>query len=381
MNFLQRAGLTGVSAAMTLLAALPAMPAAAANSYDIAISDAAATEGSALTFNVNVTWVGAHHPAFTVNYTTAVSGTASASDFTATAGVLNVARDATLATITVPTTQDNIFEPDETFTVVLDPLSTTANVTDAEGLGTILNNDQVPRLTIGDATVTEGNDPAVYVDAVFDVALSNPASQDVTVKFRTAADTATGNDVDFKGKDDTLTFPAETNATQQITVKVKGDTIHEGDEQFFVNLSNAVNASILDGQGVGTIRDNDAVPVVSVPAGPTNFVEGNNEHDIKLAASLNHATTSDVTFTYKTQNGNAVGGSDFKDVTGTLVTIPAGSLSVDLPVTILGDLRFEGPENLYVEIDGATNASLGNQVGEVNLTNDDPIIIIGPGLP
>ena len=80
-----------------------------------------------LTFNVNVTWVGAHHPAFTVNYAT-VTGTAGAADFTSTAGVLSVGKDATLASITVPTTQDNIFEPDENFTVVLDPLSTTANV-------------------------------------------------------------------------------------------------------------------------------------------------------------------------------------------------------------------------------------------------------------
>jgi hypothetical protein len=292
--------------------------------------------------------------------------------------VLRVARDATLATITVPSTQDNIFEPDETFTVVLDPLSTTANVLDAEGLGTILNDEAVPRLSISDASVTEGNDPAVYVDAVFDVTLDRPASQAVTVKFTTAANSATGNDVDFKGKDGTLTFPAETNATQQIKVKVKGDTIHEGDEQFFVNLNNGVNASILDNQGVGLIRDNDAVPTVSVPAGPTNVVEGNSQHDIKLSATLNHATTSDVTFTYKTQNGTAVGGSDFNDVQGTLVTIPAGSLSVDLPVTILGDLRFEFNEDLYVEIDGATNASLGNQIGEIVLTNDDTIIIVGP---
>jgi hypothetical protein len=36
---------------------------------------------------------------------------------------------------------------------------------------------------------------------------------------------------------------------------------------------------------------------------------------------------------------------------------------------------------LYVEIDGATNASLGNQIGEIVLTNDDTIIIVGPGGP
>ena len=42
-----------------------------------------------------------------------------------------------------------------------------------------------------------------------------------------------------------------------------GDT--EGDESFFVNLSNATGATIADGQGVGTIQDNDGVT-------PTVFV-------------------------------------------------------------------------------------------------------------
>jgi hypothetical protein len=38
---------------------------------------------------------------------------------------------------------------------------------------------------------------------------------------------------------------------------IKGDTIHEGDETFLVNLLNPTNGSIADGQAVGTIVDND----------------------------------------------------------------------------------------------------------------------------
>jgi len=38
---------------------------------------------------------------------------------------------------------------------------------------------------------------------------------------------------------------------------VKGDTAAEPDESFFVNLSNPVNATIIDGQGICTIVNDD----------------------------------------------------------------------------------------------------------------------------
>jgi hypothetical protein len=118
MNLIRRAGLTGLSAAMTLLAALPAMPAAAASSYDIAISDASQTEGSSLDFTVNVTWAGAHHPAFSVAYTTVAVWRVCRTS--TTAGVLGIARDATNAAISVPTVRTTS-SADKTFSVVLDP--------------------------------------------------------------------------------------------------------------------------------------------------------------------------------------------------------------------------------------------------------------------
>ena len=40
-------------------------------------------------------------------------------------------------------------------------------------------------------------------------------------------------------------------------VTVRGDRKREPDEVFYVNLSNANGATIADGQGVGTIRNDD----------------------------------------------------------------------------------------------------------------------------
>lgn len=54
----------------------------------------------------------------------------------------------------------------------------------------------------------------------------------------------------------TLTFlPGQT--TKTVTAQVKGDTINEPNETFFVNLSGAVNATITDAKGLGTILNDD----------------------------------------------------------------------------------------------------------------------------
>ena len=40
-------------------------------------------------------------------------------------------------------------------------------------------------------------------------------------------------------------------------MQIRGDTVHEANETFFVNLSAATNATIADAQGLGTITNDD----------------------------------------------------------------------------------------------------------------------------
>src|SRR5260221_663901 len=46
--------------------------------------------------------------------------------------------------------------------------------------------------------------------------------------------------------------------------RVMGDLVYETNETFFVNLSSPTNATLADGQGVGTIIDDEAPPALSV---------------------------------------------------------------------------------------------------------------------
>jgi hypothetical protein len=118
---------------------------------------------------------------------------------------------------------------------------------------------QTPTVSINDLTVAERDVDLFGYE--WTVSLSAPSSQPVSVRVTTQQGTAT-SDVDFGAGTVVLTIPAgQTSLT--VTVFIKGDTIVEGTEQFFLNLSEPVNCTIGDGQGVGTIVDDDTLVLLN----------------------------------------------------------------------------------------------------------------------
>ena len=109
---------------------------------------------------------------------------------------------------------------------------------------------EVPSLSIGDAEVTEGDLGLRY--ASFTVTLSAPSSEAVMVAYATVAGTATPGQ-DYTLARGALVFSPGGPLTETITVAVRGDLSFEADETFFVMLSNATGASVIDGWGVGKI--------------------------------------------------------------------------------------------------------------------------------
>jgi chitinase len=90
----------------------------------------------------------------------------------------------------------------------------------------------------------------------FAVELSGNPIAPVTVDYASAAGTASVPS-DFAAVHGTLNFPVGVNV-QTVTVSVVSDTTREANETFTVNLSNpSANAYIGDGQGVGTILNDD----------------------------------------------------------------------------------------------------------------------------
>ena len=77
----------------------------------------------------------------------------------------------------------------------------------------------------------------------------------ITVHYATANGTALAGS-DFNATSGTVTFAAG-QTQKMVTVLVKGDTLKEADETFFVNLSSPINAQIAKSQGKGLIKNDD----------------------------------------------------------------------------------------------------------------------------
>ena len=111
-----------------------------------------------------------------------------------------------------------------------------------------------PSLTVNDPMLQEGNAGKRVV--TFTVSLSARTLREVRVNYSIADGTALHGDDFLPVADGTLVIPAGASSGT-IGIVMKGDTLPEPDEHFFVNLSAAVNATIADAQGRATIVNDD----------------------------------------------------------------------------------------------------------------------------
>jgi len=116
-------------------------------------------------------------------------------------------------------------------------------------------------LSINDLSLNEGN--AGTTNFTFTVNLSSPAGVGgVTFDIATADGTAQdGNpgteDTDYVAQALTGQTILAGNSTSSFTVQVNGDAAIESSETFFVNVTNVTGAVVTDGQGQGTISNDD----------------------------------------------------------------------------------------------------------------------------
>lgn len=223
-----------------------------------------------------------------------------------------------------------------------------------------------PRVHINDVTVTEGNTGTR--SAVFTVNLAYAYIQSVTVAYATADGTAmAGNG--YQAGFGTLTF-APGQMTKSITVQVIGDRLPGPNETFFVNLSGPTNATIADGQGVGTIVDDE--PRVSISDVTRKEGNGKKTSLLVFTVALSAAYDQPVTMSFRTGNGTATtGDSDYVAKSGTLNFAP-GETTKTITIEVMCDNKKEADETFYLDLFGlSSNAQFTKYRGLGTILNDD----------
>jgi hypothetical protein len=346
------------------------------------VSDVTVTEGNSGTVNAVFTVMLSCPSASVVkvNYRTVNGSATQGTDFVAVNGILEFEPGELQRTVCVLVNGDLLNEAVEKFSLVLsNPVN--AVLGDDRGMGTILNDDPVTtKINIFDVTVAESNSGTAT--ASFQVCLTEVSGQAVTAKFTTVNGTALSGS-DYVAATSGVTIPAG-QLNQTVNITVKSDALVEPNENFQVQLSNPVNATIMDGQATGTITDNPR-PVVSIQQ--TSVTEGNEGHTIaQFQVTLAAPSTLGVVISYATADGTAkVADNDYEQTSGLLFFAP-GETTKTIEVCVNGDLINEANETFFVNLSNEVKAYLatpteyefGPGVLLVNkatgtIVNDDPV--------
>lgn len=311
--------------------------------------------------------------ATTVNYT--IGGTATnGTDYATIASPLVIPSGSTTGTITVNPTADATIETNETVILTLAAGAGYTVGVPNSATGTILNDD-LPNLVINDVTANEGN--AGTTNFTFTVSLSAPAGPGgVTFDIGTANGSATAG-VDYVANSLTNQTIPTGSTTYTFTVLVNGDLLNEPSETFFVNVTNVVNAVVVDGQGVGTIVNDDPLPSLSI--NDVTVVEGNSGTvNAVFTVTLSAASGQTVQVNFATADGTATQPADYTNTSGTLTFTP-GQTTRTITVPVIGEIVPEANETFFVNLSGATNSTISDNQGLGTITNDDVPVTVSPG--
>jgi subtilisin family serine protease/subtilisin-like proprotein convertase family protein len=233
---------------------------------------------------------------------------------------------------------------------------------------------QEPGLYIDNVSVAEGN--AGLVEATFTVSLIDTVGP-VDVHWETVDGSATDASDYVTGFGDLSFGPGETSQT--FTVYIAGDRIDEANEHFFVNLSDAVGAPIIDGQGRATITDDDTAGITLTP--DSDLITSESGTNRTLNVVLTSEPTDDVTINFAS--------SDTTEGTvspASWVFTPANwNVAKSFTITGVNDTLDDGDISYFVSATAASADSaysgLTQSLAATNKDNDHSVTYTSTAVP
>lgn len=316
----------------------------------LSINDVTKNEGHSgtTTFTFTVTLANSSGGSIGVDYSISGGSATAGSDYTVLAPQrLTFSAGQTSKTISVSVKGDRVAEEDETFFVNLSNATIGAQITDDQGVGTILNDDFADILvnpTAGLVTTESGG------SATFTIKLGSQPTADVSINLssdNTAEGTVTPASVTFT--------PTNWSTAKTITVKGVNDSLVDGDVVYHIFTAAAISAdpnySGRDASDVTvTNRDNDSsqpVPLAGTWSGSADETDqfltyrGTMTLVLNLSGTLVTGTISlDLNLVQNNTGGSAPAKrTGTANLVGTLTgnrlvfTVPGSTFSVDATIS------------------------------------------------
>lgn len=352
---------TLIGVAILAASGLSLMAPAAASGGSLVVKDASAME-SAGTVAVKIVLDKRLKRKISVAYKTVAMSAENGADFRAASGRITFPAGTKTRVISVRLLDDDADEATERFQVRIFN-AWGASIVDRTGRVSLLDDDDQPRVSIGDAIVLEPDSGSTTMH--LPVTLSAPSGRTTEVTWTmTGGNASPESDYTSPLSGSVALLAGESKG--YVSVEVLGDTVPEPDETLIVQLSLPRHLVIDDGTATGTIRDHD-VPALSVD----DVLVGEGAMSAVFTVKLSHPSDRPVTFSYGTIDGSATAGADYVSVSNR-TTIAAGETSTKIAVPIKEDQLDEADERFWLTVFDIVNASAKYRDAMALIVDNDP---------
>ncbi len=275
-------------------------------------------------------------------------------DYTAASGTTFITGTASLVSdsFEVNILDDSIHEGDETFDAIITSNFPGINII-KDRVTAIIIDDDFPSLSVADATALEGE------NMQFSVILDVTSLENISFSYHTEEGSALAG-VDYTevtaSSITTASIPADSTSVS-IPIPIISDAVVEGDESFFLVLTEPLKATLARSRATGTIK---GLATIHITGG--SALERNRE--LKFVARLERPLSEEVSFSYYTLAGSALAGDDYTEVPAAnplSISIPEGDTTTEFSIIITIDNIVEADETFDVRFISPMNAVLGQQ--------------------
>jgi len=248
----------------------------------------------------------------------------------------------------------DLVEPDENFVIAFGTVTNASPKDPKQHIVTIAGFGVPPIVNFEASKSASEGDGAVQIRFLLD----HTWSQVVTVPYSISGGTAV-NGVDYTASAGTVTIPIG-SLYGTFTVNLIEDTLDEDNETIIFSMGTPTNGT----PGTTTlhtltIADNDEAPLVNFELPSQIGMENGGPMTARILLSA--VSTKPVIIPFTVGVPPPTQGSDYT-ITASPVTIPAGSLSVDVVITVIDDtIPGEGNETVIISLGSPTNGQKGPQ--------------------
>lgn len=297
-----------------------------------------------------------------VDYTTA-NGTASEpGDYTTTSGTLSFAAGESVKYISVPITDDTVFEQNETFTVTLaTPVNAVLNTSTTHTLTLTDNDAPVVTITANDASAAESGDTGQFT-----LTRTGDTTNALAVTLSRTGTATSGSD--YTAISTTQTIPAGA-ASLTIHVSPLQDTTNEGNETVILTISANAALYSIGTPSTATVNladdDRSTVTLAATDASASETAGNTGQLTVTRTAPTTGTLTVNLTIA-----GTATNTTDYANVSTTLA-FAANETSKTITITPVDDSDIEGPEEVTISLASGTYDIGAASFGTITLADND----------